>query len=238
MDTSADIFSRSEALLGKEGLNKLASIKVIVFGVGGVGSWCAEALVRTGVGHLTLVDPDEVCYSNINRQLPATTETVGRPKVEVLKERFLSINPEAEIQALHGAFHAENAETFHLDAYDYVIDAIDSLEDKAELILAASRLENGTLFSSMGAAKKLDPSLIRTAEFWKVHGCPLAKALRTRFKKNKRFPEKKFLCVFSEEKGLPGVEKGSLMPVTAMFGLQLASLVINHSINTIKNTAI
>ena len=90
----------------------------------------------------------------------------------------------------------------------------------------------------MGAAKKLDPSLIRTAEFWKVHGCPLAKALRTRFKKNKRFPEKKFLCVFSEEKGLPGVVKGSLMPVTAMFGLQLASLVINHSINTIKNTAI
>ena len=238
MDTPADIFSRSEALLGKEGLNKLASTKVIVFGVGGVGSWCAEALVRTGVGHLTLVDPDEVCYSNINRQLPATTETVGRPKVEVLKERFLSINPEAEIQALHEAFHAENAETFHLDAYDYVIDAIDSLEDKAELILAASRLENGTLFSSMGAAKKLDPSLIRTAEFWKVHGCPLAKALRTRFKKNKRFPEKKFLCVFSEEKGLPGVEKGSLMPVTAMFGLQLASLVINHSINTIKNTAI
>lgn len=238
MDTSADIFSRSEALLGKDGLNKLASTKVIVFGVGGVGSWCAEALVRTGVGHLTLVDPDEVCYSNINRQLPATTETVGRPKVEVLKERFLSINPEAEIQALHGAFHAENAETFHLEMYDYVIDAIDSLEDKAELILAASRLENGTLFSSMGAAKKLDPSLIRTAEFWKVHGCPLAKALRTRFKKNKRFPEKKFLCVFSEEKGLPGVEKGSLMPVTAMFGLQLASLVINHSINTIKNTAI
>jgi len=236
MDSPADIFSRSETLLGKEGLDKLAAAKIIVFGVGGVGSWCAEALVRTGVGHLTLVDPDEVCYSNINRQLPATTETVGRPKVEVLRERFLSINPHADIQAVHGAFHAENAENFHLEEYDYVIDAIDSLEDKAELILAASKLENVTLFSSMGAAKKLDPTMIRTAEFWKVHGCPLAKALRTRFKKTKRFPEKKFLCVFSEEKGLPGAEKGSLMHITAMFGLQLASLVINHSINTINNT--
>ena len=119
-----------------------------------------------------------------------------------------------------------------MEEYDYVIDAIDSLEDKAELILAASRLENVTLFSSMGAAKKLDPSMIRTAEFWKVQGCPLAKALRTRFKKSHTFPEKKFLCVFSEEKGLPGAEKGSLMHITAMFGLQLASLIIN----TINNT--
>lgn len=232
MDTPADIFSRSEALLGKEGLTKLAAAKVIVFGVGGVGSWCAEALVRTGVGHLTLVDPDEVCYSNINRQLPATTETVGRPKVDVLRERFLSINPQADITAIHETFHADNAEAFRLEEYDYVIDAIDSLEDKAELILAASRLENVTLFSSMGAAKKLDPSMIRTAEFWKVQGCPLAKALRTRFKKSHTFPEKKFLCVFSEEKGLPGAEKGSLMHITAMFGLQLASLIIN----TINNT--
>ena len=236
METKADIFLRSETLLGAENMDRLTRTRVIVFGVGGVGSWCAEALVRTGVGHLTLVDPDEVCFSNINRQLPATTETVGRPKVEVLKERFLSINPEAEIQVFHGAFHAENKESFHLETYDYVIDAIDSLEDKAELILAASKLENSMLFSSMGAAKKLDPTKIKTAEFWKVNGCPLAKALRTRFKKNKRFPEKKFLCVFSDEKGVSGVEKGSLMHITAMFGLQLASLVINHSINTINNT--
>ena len=236
METRTDIFLRSETLLGTQNMDKLTRTRVIIFGVGGVGSWCAEALVRTGVGHLTLVDPDNVCYSNINRQLPATTETVGRPKVEVLKERFLSINPEADIQALHEAFHAENMETFHLDTYDYVIDAIDSLEDKAHLILAAAKLEKGILFSSMGAAKKLDPNRISTAEFWKVNGCPLAKALRTRFKKNKTFPEKKFQCVFSDEKGVSGVEKGSLMHITAMFGLQLASLVINHSIHTINNT--
>ena len=167
METRKDIFLRSETLLGTQNMDKLTRTRVIIFGIGGVGSWCAEALVRTGVGHLTLVDPDNVCYSNINRQLPATTETVGRPKVEVLKERFLSINPEADIQSIHEAFHAENMETFHLDTYDYVIDAIDSLEDKAQLILAAAKLEKGILFSSMGAAKKLDPTRISTAEFWK-----------------------------------------------------------------------
>jgi len=231
MESSADIFSRSVALLGEETMAQLAKTKVIVFGVGGVGSWCAEALVRTGIGHLTIVDPDEVCYSNINRQLPATIETVGRAKVDVLRKRFLTINPEAEVVARKEAFHKETAKQFHLDDYDYVIDAIDSLEDKAQLILAASKLENVALFSSMGAAKKLDPTMIKSAEFWKVHGCPLAKSLRNWFKKNKLFPERKFQCVFSEEKCLPGVEKGSLMHITAMFGLYLASLVINHSIN-------
>lgn len=235
METAADIFSRSYALLGEENMAKLTDTKVIIFGVGGVGSWCAEALVRTGIGQLTMVDPDLVCYSNINRQLPATTATVNQPKVEVLRERFLAINPDAEIRTIQDAFHESNAESYELYSYDYVIDAIDSLQDKAHLILAASRIPTLTLYSSMGAARKLDPTHIKTAEFWKVHGCPLAKALRNWFKKNHLFPERKFQCVFSDENGDFGASKGTLMHITAMFGLNLASLLINdiiHSTNT------
>ena len=117
METNTDIFLRSEALLGQENMAKLTRTRVILFGVGGVGSWCAEALIRSGIGHLTMVDPDAVCYSNINRQLPATTETVGKPKVEVLRERLHTINPDAEITAIQDAFHKENAETFQLVPY-------------------------------------------------------------------------------------------------------------------------
>lgn len=241
METQADIFLRSEALLGAANMDQLARTRVIIFGVGGVGSWCAEALIRSGIGKLTMVDPDNVCYSNINRQLPATTQTVGLPKVEVLRDRLLTINPKADIQALCTAFHKENAEMFELGHYDVVIDAIDSLEDKAQLILAASKLPNVTLFSSMGAARKLDLTKIKTAEFWKVHGCPLAKALRNWFKKNHLFPESKFTCVFSDERdaivrrkenGDFGASKGTVMHITACFGLQLASLVINKTIHT------
>ena len=231
METEADIFLRSGTLLGEANMAKLAQTRVIVFGVGGVGSWCAEALVRSGIGSLTMVDPDNVCYSNINRQLPATTATVGQPKVQVLRERFLAINPNAVITAIQDAFHESNAAQFRLEDYDYVIDAIDSLEDKAHLILAASRIPTLTLFSSMGAARKLDPTHIQTAEFWKVHGCPLAKALRNFFKKNHLFPERKFTCVFSDEIGGFGTLKGTVVHITAIFGLQLASLLINDSIN-------
>ena len=231
METEADIFLRSGTLLGEANMAKLAQTRVIVFGVGGVGSWCAEALVRSGIGNLTMVDPDNVCYSNINRQLPATTATVGQPKVQVLRERFLAINPNAVITAIQDAFHESNAAQFRLEDYDYVIDAIDSLEDKAHLILAASRIPTLTLFSSMGAARKLDPTHIRTAEFWKVHGCPLAKALRNFFKKNHLFPERKFTCVFSDEIGDFSTLKGTVVHITAIFGLQLASLLINDSIN-------
>ena len=244
METNTDIFLRSEALLGQENMAKLTRTRVILFGVGGVGSWCAEALIRSGIGHLTMVDPDAVCYSNINRQLPATTETVGKPKVEVLRERLHTINPDAEITAIQDAFHKENAETFQLGNYDIVIDAIDSLEDKAQLILAATTLPGVTLFSSMGAARKLDLTKIKTSEFWKVHGCPLAKALRNWFKKKHLFPAAKFTCVFSDErdaivrrKEMGGFSnaKGTVMHITAAFGLQLASLVINHTINTTES---
>ena len=225
-----EIFQRSELLLGAEAMSRLAEKRVIVFGVGGVGSWCAESLVRSGIKHLTIVDSDIVCTSNINRQLMATTETVGQVKVEVLKERLLSINPSAEITAIHEFFTAETAESFHLDTYDYIIDAIDSLKDKAHLILMACQTE-ATFFSSMGAALKLDPTHIKIAEFWKVQGDPLARVLRKKFKHDGQYPARKFLCVYSDELIEPkGEGKGSLVHITAIFGHMLAGLVVQDAV--------
>ena len=192
------IFRRTELLLGNEAVDRIAQQRVIIFGVGGVGSWCAESLVRSGIRQLTIVDSDRVCITNINRQLMATTETVGQVKVEALKERLLSINPSAEIVALQKIFTEETAHEFQIETYDYIIDAIDSLKDKALLIELACQTK-AKFFSSMGAALKLDPTKIQVAEFWKVKGDPLARALRNRFKKQKRFPKRKFQCVFSDE---------------------------------------
>lgn len=225
-----EIFQRSELLLGAEAMSRIAEKRVIVFGVGGVGSWCAESLVRSGIKHLTIVDSDVVCTSNINRQLMATTETVGQVKVEVLKARLLSINPSAEITAIHEFFTAETAESFHLDTYDYIIDAIDSLKDKAHLILMACQTE-ATFFSSMGAALKLDPTHIKIAEFWKVQGDPLARVLRKKFKHDGQYPARKFLCVYSDELIEPkGEGKGSLVHITAIFGHMLAGLVVQDAV--------
>lgn len=193
-----EIFSRQELLLGTEAMEHIASVSVIIFGVGGVGSWCAESLVRSGVRHLTIVDSDTICITNVNRQLMATTSTVGQVKVDVMKRRLLDINPEAEIEAICGVYSEETADQYDLDSYDYVIDAIDSLRDKACLILRATQ-STATFFSSMGAALKMDPTKIDVAEFWKVKGCPLAAALRRKFKHAKTFPSRKFRCVYSEE---------------------------------------
>ncbi|MCH5307092.1 MAG: tRNA threonylcarbamoyladenosine dehydratase [Prevotella sp.] len=192
------IFRRTELLLGHAAVEGFSQRRVIIFGVGGVGSWCAESLVRTGFRHLTIVDSDRICITNINRQLMATTKTVGQVKVEALKERLLSINPSANITAIQQIFSEDTADSFTLDGYDYIIDAIDSLKDKALLIEMACQTK-AVLFSSMGAALKQDPTKIQVAEFWKVKGDPLARALRNRFKKQKRFPKRKFQCVFSDE---------------------------------------
>ena len=192
------IFRRAELLLGSETMGDIASKRVIIFGVGGVGSWCAESLVRSGVQQLTIVDSDRVCITNVNRQLMATTKTVGQVKVDVLRERLLSINPAAEITALQKIFCEETAAEFHIDTYDVIVDAIDSLKDKALLILMATRTQ-AKFYSSMGAALKLDPTRIRTAEFWKVQGDPLARALRKRFKRDGKFPARKFQCIYSDE---------------------------------------
>ena len=226
MATEQEIFQRSELLLGAEAMDRIAEKRVIVFGVGGVGSWCAESLVRSGIRHLTIVDSDSVCASNINRQLMATTETVGQVKVDVLRNRLLTINPAAEITAIHEFFTADTAESFHLDTYDYIIDAIDSLKDKTLLILMACQTE-AQFFSSMGAALKLDSTRIKVDEFWKIQGDPLARVLRKRFKREGQYPARKFQCVYSDELIEPqGEGKGSLVHITAIFGFMLAGLVI------------
>jgi tRNA A37 threonylcarbamoyladenosine dehydratase len=179
-------------------MNRLAAARVIIFGVGGVGSWCAESLARSGVNSITIVDSDRICVTNINRQLMATACTVGQVKVEALRERLLSINPQADVKAVQAIFSRETCDSFGLNDYDYIIDAIDSLENKAQLILAATRT-TAVFVSSMGAALKMDASMIKTTEFWKVKGCPLAAALRRKFRKTE-FPARKFLCVYSEER--------------------------------------
>ena len=229
------IFRRAELLFGDEGMSRIAEKRVIIFGVGGVGSWCAESLVRSGIRELTIVDSDCVSVTNINRQLMATTKTVGQVKVDALKERLLTINPSAEITALQQVFNAETASQFGLEEYDYIIDAIDSLKDKALLILLACQTK-AKLFSSMGAALKLDPTRIKTAEFWKVTGDPLARALRNRFKRDKQFPKRKFQCVYSDElleNKMPidpdDKGNGSIVHITAIFGMMLAGLVIQDA---------
>lgn len=197
MGIEKGIFKRTELLLGDTLMHKIASQRVIIFGVGGVGSWCAESLIRSGIRNITIVDSDRVCITNINRQLLATTKTVGQVKVDVLKERLLEINPKAEITALQQIYSPETSESFHLEEYDYIIDAIDSLTNKMDLIRTATKTK-AVLLSSMGAALKIDPTKIRVAEFWQVKGCPLAAALRRKFKKTIK-PSRKFLCVYSEE---------------------------------------
>jgi tRNA A37 threonylcarbamoyladenosine dehydratase len=210
------IFKRTELLVGDMVMERLAASRVIIFGVGGVGSWCAESLVRSGITQMTIVDSDRICVTNVNRQLMATSKTVGKVKVDVLRDRLLEINPKANITALQKIYCAETKDDFAIETYDYIIDAIDSLQNKVLLIQEATRT-SATFFSSMGAALKIDATKIKVAEFWKVKGCALASALRQRFRKIakdasalvserplndplKGQPAKKFLCIFSEER--------------------------------------
>ena len=197
MTIEKGIFQRTELLLGNEVMGKIISKRVIIFGIGGVGSWCAESLVRTGIRHLTLVDSDLVCITNINRQLHATTLTVGEVKTDALKKRLLEINPIAEIQAIQRIYEPATSDSFELDSYDYIIDAIDSLSNKIALIRKATRTK-AVFFSSMGASLKIDPTKIRVAEFWKVKGCPLGHIVRKKIRKGD-LPAKEFMCVYSEE---------------------------------------
>ncbi len=240
-DTFPPSLHRSRLILGDAALEALCNKRVLIVGVGGVGSWCAESLVRSGVCHLTIVDSDRVCTTNINRQLMATTETVGQAKVEALRKRLLSINPEAEIEAREEVYCAETADRFDLESYDFIVDAIDSIADKMLLIRRACQTRSG-FYSSMGAALKMDPTRVSVAEFWKVKGCPLAAALRRRFKKEKNLPRRKFRCVFSEElltnnnkdaidpdTGAANRANGSLSHITAIFGLTIAGLIVQET---------
>ena len=233
---SAEIFKRSLLALGSRAFDALRSAKVAVIGVGGVGGWCAESLVRAGLGRIMIVDPDRVALSNINRQNVATTETVGELKVNVLEKRLLAINPGLEIDARARAYTAENAGEFDFSLCDCVIDAIDSLDDKVHLIRHVTGMEGPLLLSSMGAAFRTDPFAVRKDEFWKVKGDALARALRSRFRKTGEFPGRRFTCVYSAEAPLepadaPLTEEarayGSLPHVTASFGFALAALAVN-----------
>ena len=217
------MFTRTIQLLGEDGFRALQNARVILFGVGGVGGWCAEALLRTGIGHLTIVDFDKVDTTNLNRQVVATHENIGQSKVFEMQKRLLSIAPQADIQAIERQYNADTADTFDLAQYDIVVDAIDMVECKALLLYRATQA-GCKVYSSMGAGRKTDPQKIRTAEFWKVQGCPLARALRTKMKKADLLPASKIQCVYSEE--ISG-DQGTLAPVVGVFGMTLASMVIN-----------
>ena len=220
------MLSRSTALLGEKSMTQLQSVRVILFGIGGVGSWCAEALIRTGLTHLTIVDDDIVQPSNLNRQLPAIQATIGQPKVEALRERLLAINPDADIVAIQARYTEETSSNFQLSTFNFIIDAIDSVNDKTDLLLRASRVRGTKVFSSMGAALRFDPTQVRVAELMDVKGDALAKAVRARMKRIDCYPHKKIRCVYSLEQARRCETRGSLMQVTAVFGCTLAAQVI------------
>lgn len=218
-------------------IERFSKLRVIIFGLGGVGSWCIESLVRTGFQHITLVDYDTITPSNCNRQLPATSKTVGRLKTEVLKERFEEINPDVEITIRSEAYSPTNADTFPLDNYDVIIDCIDSMQCKMHLIRQATKTD-AFFISSMGAALKIDPLQIRVDEFWNVQYDLFARRIRKNIRKGE-LPSKPFLCVYSTEQTLEGSEvqeingeskrvNGSTAHITAMFGFTLAGEIVKH----------
>jgi len=170
-------FSRTELLIGKEGIERLRNSTVAVFGIGGVGSFTAEALARSGVGGLALFDADRVCITNINRQLVATHSTIGKKKVEVMRERVLEINPKCRVEAFDCFYTGENADEFDLSRYDYIVDAIDTVSSKLVLIEKA-KAAGVPIISCMGAGNKLDPTRFEVADIYKTSVCPLAKVMR------------------------------------------------------------
>lgn len=190
-----DQFSRTELLLGKPAMERLAGCRVAVFGIGGVGGYVCEALARSGVGELDLIDDDKVCLSNINRQIIATNKTVGQYKTDVMKERILDINPDAKVNTYRCFFLPENASDFPFDKYDYVVDAIDTVTAKIELVMQC-RNSGVPIISSMGAGNKLDPTKFRVADIYKTQMDPLAKVMRRELKKR---GIKKLKVVYSEE---------------------------------------
>lgn len=175
-------FSRTELLLGAKGMENLKNAKVAVFGIGGVGSFTAEALARSGVGSITLIDDDKVCLTNINRQLIATRKTIGKPKVDVMKERILDINPKANVETYQTFYSLETADIIDFAKYDYVIDAIDTVSAKL-LLIEKAKAANTPVISSMGAGNKLDPTLFEVTDIYKTSICPLAKVMRHELRK-------------------------------------------------------
>ncbi|MBO4559573.1 MAG: tRNA threonylcarbamoyladenosine dehydratase [Lachnospiraceae bacterium] len=175
-------FSRTELLLGRSAMERLAGCRVAVFGIGGVGGYVCEALARSGVGTFDLIDDDKVCETNINRQIIATVKTVGKYKTDVMKERILDINPEAEVNTYKCFFLPENAADFPFEKYDYVVDAIDTVTAKIELVLQCRKM-GVPIISSMGAGNKLDPTKFRVADIYKTNIDPLSRVMRRELKK-------------------------------------------------------
>lgn len=195
-------FSRTELLLGKEGMERLKNARVAVFGVGGVGGYVCEALVRSGVGSFDLIDDDKVCLTNLNRQIIATRSTVGKYKVDVMKERMLDINPDVQVETYKCFFLPENADDFPFAEYDYVVDAVDTVTAKIELVMKCQSM-GVPIISSMGAGNKLDASAFQVADIYKTKMCPLAKVMRRELKKR---GVKKLKVVYSEEKPTRPIE--------------------------------
>ena len=233
-------FSRTERLLGKENMEKLAAARVCIFGIGGVGSYVAETLARSGVGHLELVDNDVVCLSNLNRQIIATHETLGQYKVDVMKERILSINPAAEV-TVHKCFYLpETRAQFDFTNYDYVVDAIDTVAGKIALVLQAE--ESGTpVISSMGAGNKLDPAAFQVADIYQTSVCPLAKVMRRELKRRgvKKlkvvYSKEQPVAVQNDEESLQSSPRrnipGSIAFVPSVAGLIIAGEVVKDLVN-------
>ena len=195
-------FSRTELLFGKEAMDKLAGCRVAVFGVGGVGGYVCEALVRSGVGAFDLIDDDKVCLTNLNRQIIATRKTVGKYKTDVMKERILEINPDADVRMHQCFFLPENADQFPFEEYDYIVDAVDTVTAKIALVMKAQE-KNIPIISSMGAGNKLEASMFRVADIYKTKVCPLAKVMRRELKKRH---VKHLKVVYSEEQPVRPIE--------------------------------
>ena len=199
-------FSRTELLLGKEAMEKLASSRVAVFGIGGVGGYTAEAMVRSGIGAIDLIDDDKVCLTNINRQIYATRKTIGQYKVDVASERITDINPDIKVSTYKTFYMPDTAEQFNFTLYDYIVDAIDTVTGKIELAVNAEKA--GTpIISSMGAGNKLNPAEFEVADIYKTSVCPLARVMRQELKKR---GIKKLKVVYSKEKPLTPIEDMSI----------------------------
>lgn len=199
-------FSRTQLLLGKEAIDRLQNAHVAVFGIGGVGGYVVEALVRSGVGTFDLIDDDKVCLTNLNRQIIATRETVGKYKAEVMRDRILSINPKAVV-TIHKCFYLpETADQFDFSQYDYVVDAVDTVTAKLEIIMQAKRV-GVPVISCMGAGNKLNPAMFEVADIYKTSMCPLAKVMRRELKKR---GVKKLKVVYSKEKAIRPIEDMSI----------------------------
>ena len=220
-------FTRTENLIGKDKLNILQNSHIAVFGIGGVGGYVTEALIRAGVGKIDIIDNDTVSESNINRQIIATTKNIGKYKVDVMKERILDINPDAIVNAYNTLYLPNTADQFNFSKYDYVVDAVDNVTAKIELVLRANN-SNVPIISSMGTGNKLDPTAFEVSDIYKTEVCPLAKVMRTELKKR---GVKKLKVVYSKEKPVTNQRPpASISFVPSVAGLILASEVIKDII--------